>query len=140
MARRNALSGYKARKHFNKPGGKMYPRIAIFSLLLLTCLCGSAQTTNASIYGSILDASGAAVPKAAVAAVNVKTGVSLSTVSNEAGIYIFPSLLPGAYTVTAELAGFRKAVANGIQLDVGSRISVDLKLEVGTAAESVTVE
>jgi len=118
----------------------MKQNLAISSLLLLTCISGSAQTTNASIYGSILDASGAAVPKAAVTATNVKTGVVLSTVSNEAGIYIFPSLLPGDYTVSAQLAGFRKAAAGGITLDVGSRISVDLKLEVGTASESVTVE
>ncbi|SPF50593.1 conserved exported hypothetical protein [Candidatus Sulfopaludibacter sp. SbA4] len=118
----------------------MNQRIAIVSVLLLMTTIGSAQTTNASIYGSILDSSGAAIPKASVTATNVKTGVALSTVSNDSGIYIFPSLLPGDYTVSAEVAGFRKDVASGIQLDVGSRISVDLKLEVGTAAETVTVE
>jgi Carboxypeptidase regulatory-like domain len=101
---------------------------------------GSAQTTNASIYGSVLDASGSAVPKAGVTATNVRTGVALPTVSNDAGVYIFPSLLPGEYTVTAEAAGFRKAIAEHIQLDVSSKITVDLKLEVGAAAESVTVE
>jgi hypothetical protein len=99
-----------------------------------------AQTTNGSLSGSILDSSGAAVQKATVTARNVRTGVALSTVSNDAGLYIFPSLLPGDYTVSAEVAGFRKAVADQIQLDVGSRISVDLKLEVGTASETVTVE
>ncbi|HEY2014431.1 MAG TPA: carboxypeptidase-like regulatory domain-containing protein, partial [Bryobacteraceae bacterium] len=117
----------------------MNQRIAIVSVLLLIATIGRAQTTNASIYGSILDSSGAAVPRANVTANNVKTGVALSTVSNDSGIYIFPSLLPGEYTVSAELTGFRKAVASGIQLDVSSRISVDLKLEVGTAAETVTV-
>jgi hypothetical protein len=101
---------------------------------------GNAQTTNASLYGSVLDPSGAAVPKAAVTARNVRTGVALSTVSNDAGLYIFASLLPGDYTVSAELAGFRKAVADHVLLEVGSRISVNLKLEVGTASETVTVE
>src|ERR1700677_2028907 len=101
---------------------------------------GAAQTTNASLYGSVLDSSGAAVPKAAVTARNVKTGASLSTVSHDAGLYIFPSLLPGDYTVSAEVSGFRKALEDHVQLDVGSRISVDLKLEVGTASETVTVE
>src|SRR5215472_15513422 len=101
---------------------------------------GSAQTTNASIYGSILDPSGAAVPKAAVSAQNVKTGVTLSTVSNDDGLYIFPSLLPGQYTVSATVAGFRTAQEENIQLDVGSRISVSLKLEVGMASETVKVE
>ncbi len=110
--------------------------------LLLICGAGicAAQTTNASIYGSINDPSGAALVKATVTAVNVKTGVSLSTVSNEAGVYIFPSLQPGEYSVTGELTGFRKAVAQHIQLEVNSRISVDLKLQVGSLSESVTVE
>ncbi len=118
----------------------MIHRIAICFALLLMAVAGRAQTTNASIYGSILDSSGAAVPKAAVTATNVKTGVVLSTVSNDSGLYIFPSLQPGDYTVSAEVAGFRKAVASQIQLDVSSKISVDLKLEVGTASETVTVE
>ncbi|HTS24265.1 MAG TPA: TonB-dependent receptor [Bryobacteraceae bacterium] len=118
----------------------MIQRLAIVSVLFLLTIVGRAQTTNASIYGSILDSSGAAIPKANVTATNVKTGVALSTVSNDSGIYIFPSLLPGEYTVSAEVPGFRKGVASSIQLDVSSRISVDLKLEVGTAAETVTVE
>jgi hypothetical protein len=99
-----------------------------------------AQTTNASIYGTVVDASGAAVARAAVTATNVKTGVVLPSTTNDSGIYIFPSLLPGEYQVTAELAGFRKAIAQHIQLDVGAKIAVDMKLEVGSAAESVTVE
>jgi Carboxypeptidase regulatory-like domain len=67
----------------------VYHRIAIVSVLLLLTTGGNAQTTNASIYGSIQDSSGAAVPKAAVTAENVKTGVTLSTVSNDDGVYIF---------------------------------------------------
>ncbi len=118
----------------------MSQRIAIFCVLLLMEAIGSAQTTNASIYGSIFDSSGAAVPRALVTASNVKTGVTLSTVTNGSGVYIFPSLLPGEYTVSAELAGFRRAVAGHVQLDVSSKISVDLKLEVGQAAETVSVE
>ena len=118
----------------------MNQRFAIVSVVLSMASLGSAQTTNASIYGSILDSSGASIAKAKINAHNVKTGVSLSTISNDSGIYIFPSLLPGEYMVTTEVTGFRKGVASGIQLDVGSRISVDLKLEVGTAAETVTVE
>jgi hypothetical protein len=109
------------------------------SALLLT-VSVRAQTTNASIYGTVVDVSGAAVPKAAVTATNIRTGVVLPTVTNDAGIYIFPSLLPGEYRVAAELAGFRKAIADHIQLDVGAKITIDLKLEVGTATESVSVE
>ncbi len=108
--------------------------------VLLCAWATAAQTTNASIYGTVNDSTGAAVVKAAVTATNVNTGVSLSTVSNEAGVYIFPSLQPGEYNVSAEMTGFRKAIAQHVQLDVSARISVDLKLQVGSLSESVTVE
>lgn len=109
-----------------------------FSILIFCTLSANAQ--NASIYGSIFDSSGAAVPKAAVIATNSKTGVSQSTVSNDAGTYIFPSLQPGEYSVAGEAAGFRKTVSEHILLDVSSKISLNLKLEVGTATETVTIE
>src|SRR5215470_7047511 len=110
------------------------------SALLFALPAAFAQSTNASIYGTVLDASGAAITKASVVATNTKTGVALSTVSNESGVYIFPSLLPGDYSVSAESPGFRKAVAQNVHLEVSARISVDLKLEVGAASDSVTVE
>ena len=61
----------------------------------------NAQSTNASIYGSVTDSSGAAAPKASVTATNIKTGVSQATVTNADGVYLFPSLQPGEYTVSA---------------------------------------
>jgi hypothetical protein len=112
---------------------------ALISVLILTAPV-TAQGTNASISGTVADSSGAAVAKAAITATNIRTGVSLPSVTNDSGVYIFPSLLPGEYRVAAEMPGFRKAIAEHIQLDVGAKISVDLKLEVGAAAESVSVE
>lgn len=117
----------------------MVQRLYLISALFLTIPVANAQTTNASISGAVTDSSGAAMAKVSVRAVNVSTGVSLPTVTNDAGVYIFPSLLPGEYQVTAEAPGFRKAVAEHIQLDVSATIAVNLKLEVGTAAESVSV-
>jgi hypothetical protein len=112
---------------------------ALFTALT-TVSVGVAQTTNASIYGSVIDATGGAVPKASVIATDLKTGVASRTATNDSGVYIFPSLLPGEYSVAAEMAGFRKAIASNVVLEVNSRISVDLKLEIGTASETVTVE
>lgn len=108
--------------------------------LLATAVFGHAQSTNASIYGTVADSSGAVMPKSNVVATNNKTGVALSTLTNEAGVYIFASLQPGEYSVSAEATGFRKAVSQHVQLEVSARISVDLKLELGAASESVTVE
>jgi Carboxypeptidase regulatory-like domain len=121
----------------------MNPRrsnLAILSILLVgSCVC-SGQSTNASIYGTVVDATGAVVTKSIVVATNTRTGIALSTMSNESGVYIFGSLQPGEYTVSAEAAGFRKAVSQQFQLAVSARITVDLKLEVGSATESVTAE
>ena len=100
----------------------------------------SAQAVNASIYGALSDSSGGAVTNAAVTAANIKTGVAVKTSSNEAGVYLFPSLQPGEYRVSAELAGFRKAIADHVVLAVSARVAVDLKLEVGAVTESVQVE
>ena len=107
---------------------------------LLAAVAAVAQSTNASIYGSVLDPTGAAIANVAVVATNIKTGVSLPAQSNESGAYIFPSLQPGSYSLSAEAPGFRKANATGIQLDVSARISVNLKLEIGSSAETVNVE
>src|SRR5258708_21706326 len=112
----------------------------VFCVLLLAAFVCGAQSTNASIYGTVRDGTGAVVAASKVIAANTKTGVALSTVSNEAGVYIFASLQPGEYTVSAESTGFRKAVSQPFQLDVSARITVDLKLEIGAATESVTVE
>ncbi len=122
--------------------GSMHKRVwlAAFVSVLMMTVPVEAQTTNASISGTVADASGAAVAKAAITATNIRTGVALPTVTNDSGVYIFPSLLPGEYRVIGGVPGFRKAVAEHIQLDVGARITVDLKLEVGAASETVTVE
>jgi hypothetical protein len=90
----------------------MHKRIwvaALVSVLMLTVPV-AAQSTNASISGTVPDASGAAVAKAAITATNIRTGVALPTVTNDSGVYIFQSLLPGKYRVAAEMPGFRKAI------------------------------
>ncbi len=124
-------------------GGKMLKSFSwaaiIVTVVLAAPLC-NAQSTNASIYGTVTDATGAAVGKAAVTAVNINTGVALPTVTNDSGLYIFPSLLPGSYTVTAELTGFRKEIAEHLRLEVGAKITVDLKLQVGATTDSVSVD
>lgn len=114
--------------------------LIVLSGLFTTAAICIAQSTNVSIYGSVEDSTGAAITKSVVVATNTKTGVASSTISNESGVYIFGSLQPGEYTVSAESPGFRKAVSRPFQLDVSARIAVDLKLEVGAATESVTVE
>jgi len=78
---------------------------ALLCLLITTAAFG--QTTNATVSGTIQDASAAVLPGVTVTATNNATGVATTVVSNEAGAYTFPSLQPGSYKVSAELPGFQ---------------------------------
>src|SRR6185436_11561782 len=99
----------------------------------------SAQAVTGTLLGNITDSSGAGVPGATITALQVDTNVTRTAVSNEAGHYIFSSLLNGRYTVTAELQGFKKVVRENIKVDVNTTIRVDMPLEVGAMTEAVTV-
>lgn len=98
-----------------------------------------AQETRGSITGRVTDPSGAVIPTVKVEALNVATNVSVTAVTNEAGNYDIPYLLPGLYRLTAEAPGFKRTVRDGIELRVGDRLVVDLRLEVGAVTESVEV-
>lgn len=98
-----------------------------------------AQETRGSIYGSVTDSTGGAVPGAKVAVTNVETGAVSHVQTNDSGYYEALLLLPGSYEVSAEVAGFKKAVRKGINLSIGSRAQADIKLEIGAVTESVTV-
>jgi len=86
-----------------------------------------------------MDAGNSAVPGAVVDATLVSAGVTLHTVSSEAGVYVFPSLPPGEWTITAEKQGFKKSVRPGIQIFIAQRQSVDIQLELGDVKQSVEV-
>src|ERR1700722_17796584 len=79
----------------------------------------SAQVTNATISGTIRDASGAVVAGASLQIKNAGTGITKEVSSNEQGRYIAPSLPVGNYDVRASKPGFQNLVHNGITLTVG---------------------
>lgn len=99
----------------------------------------SAQEVRASITGIITDSSGAPVVGATITATNLAQNVSVSTQSNESGIYVTPYLVPGTYRVAAELQGFKRAVRDNVVLQTQDRARLDLTLEVGEMTQSVTV-
>lgn len=111
-------------------------RLALFLCLPLVLI---AQSPDAALTGTISDASTAAVPQARVTATNQATGVASSTVSNDAGVYVFPSLPPGEYTLRAEKGGFRPFAYQDVKLEIGARLSLNVTLTVGDVAQSVEV-
>ncbi len=114
-------------------------KLGVYLCLALAAGAGFAQSTNAILTGSVADASAAAVVQAVVVARNTQTGLTTTTVSNDSGIYLFPSLQPGLYEVTVQHSGFRQFLARGIKLEVGARVKLDIKLELGSVAETVEV-
>lgn len=112
--------------------------ILCMAILVLAGLA-SAQETRSTILGFVKDAQGAVVPNAAVVVTNADTGASVKLTTNAIGYYEAPLLLPGPYTVSAELKGFKKAVRSGITLQVSDRTQIDLSLDVGAVTETVTV-
>src|SRR5438093_5669486 len=93
---------------------------SLLAAVALMCLVLSnntfAQSGNASVGGFVQDATKAYIPGVTVTATNTQTGVVTTAVTNEAGTYNIPSLLPGIYKLTAELPGFRGQVYNDVQL------------------------
>ncbi len=109
-----------------------------FQLWLVGVTPAFAQTTDAMLSGAVRDPSGAVVPRAALTAQNLATGVLTKTTSSDSGIY-WLALQPGVYRLTAEHAGFRKLVYNDLPLDVGARLNLNLTLQIGEVTESVEV-
>lgn len=99
-----------------------------------------AQEFRATLTGRVFDPTGAAVPNATVQARNVATGETSSATTAGDGTYTIPFLRPGNYTLTVTASGFKTFVRENIVLQVGQVAGIDVKLEVGEVAESITVE
>ena len=114
-------------------------------ILLLAALAGfvapswlKAQSASGAIVGNITDPTGAAVP-ATITATNQDTGIIRNTAATAEGIYNVPSLLPGNYTIEARAPGFGPVQAKDVAVRVGSETRVDLTLQLGALAETLTV-
>src|SRR3989441_733985 len=98
-----------------------------------------AQTINATLGGTVADATGALIPGVTITATNVATGIVTSVLTNEAGAYNFASIQSGTYKVSAELPGFQTQTYNNVALGVSQQVRLNFTLQVGTVAQSVEV-
>ncbi|MGA3235580.1 MAG: carboxypeptidase-like regulatory domain-containing protein [Bryobacteraceae bacterium] len=108
---------------------------------LVVCLVSPAlaQETRGTFSGTVTDSSGAVITGATVTVTNVGTRTVALATTNSTGYYEVPLLLPGNYEMTVESKGFKKLLRSGLVLGLGEQQKIDLTLEVGNAAESVTV-
>jgi hypothetical protein len=115
-------------------------RISKLALAVLLSLAGAvAQTATGTIVGTVLDATGGGVPGASVTVTNVATNAAGKTTTGAAGTYLVPLLKPGSYRVEVSAPGFKKFLQDGIVLQVQQQARVDISLQVGDVAESVSV-
>ncbi|MBL8295562.1 MAG: carboxypeptidase regulatory-like domain-containing protein, partial [Bryobacterales bacterium] len=110
-------------------------------LVLLTLLAGAsfAQEFRATLQGTITDPSQAVVAGATATLRNTGTGVERQAITSDLGHYLFSFVAPGNYTLTVSAPGFKNVVREKISLSVSQDARLDLQLEVGAAAETVTV-
>ena len=108
-------------------------------LILAAALPARAQRTTASIRGTVTDATGGVVPGADVTVKGTDTGLTQSTVTNTDGVYSFPELPVGTYSVEVTISGFKSSVQTGIALNVADQRTVNVTLETGAVSETVTV-
>ncbi len=116
---------------------RSFARLSAAGVLLAASL--AAQSYLGGVRGTVADVQGAALPNVNVTLINAGTGVARSTVSNAEGSYVFSDLDPATYTISAEIPSFKRYEQKGIIVGTQEFLTLDLKLEIGNVAESVTV-
>lgn len=111
-----------------------------FPVFLIVCASLAAQNVvlTGALSGRATDQSGAVAPRVQVLVRNIETGVEHNTEANNTGLYYFPALAPGAYSLTASLKGFRD-VQGLVQILVGKITLQDIQLKLGTGKDTVNV-
>ena len=99
----------------------------------------SAQTPSGEISGVVTDSSDSVLPGVRVTLTNIATNAVRLTQTNEAGVYVFPALQPGTYTLKVELEGFSTAERSGITVQVGSAYRFPFSLSIGALTDVVSV-
>ena len=110
----------------------------LFAVLLL-CVPAFSQGSAGRILGVVSDQSGGVVTGATVSVIDTERGVTRTLVTDDAGAYNAPNLTPGTYTVRAEAKGFKRIERQGVTLEVGHEVRVDLTVQPGEQNQTVTV-
>src|SRR2546425_7819148 len=107
-------------------------------IVLAGAASAGAQQFTGGVRGLVRDANGV-IPGVTVTLTNEATNISRETVTNEVGQYNFPAVQPGTYTLKTQLTGYKNYASTGLTVGTQQFITLDVVLEVGAIAESVTV-
>src|SRR5574338_421331 len=108
--------------------------------LLLTAGTASAQLSTAELSGRVTDTSAAVLPGVTVTMTQTSTQATRTAITGADGSYVISNLPTGPYRLEVSLQGFRSYVQNGIVLQVGATPTINVSLELGNVAETITVE
>src|ERR1700704_2745953 len=113
--------------------------MVILAMAFLVPRQASAQVAGATLSGTIIDPSGAAISGAKVSILNKATGATRDLTTDSAGYYSVPNLLPAPYEVTVSASGFSASRESDIVLTVGSEQVLNLSLQIGQANQTIEV-
>ncbi|MBM3796064.1 MAG: carboxypeptidase regulatory-like domain-containing protein [Acidobacteria bacterium] len=116
------------------------PLLVAAAVVSLVALPALAQDTRGKVQGVVTDGSAAVVAGASATLSNDNTGTTAQQMTSQTGQYLFDFVLPGTYTVTVELQGFKKFVQKNILVQARADVTVNAALEVGATADSITVD
>lgn len=118
----------------------MHWSLRAVAAISLSLVCLSAQDVRGRVQGVVTDQTQAVVVSAAVTLVNDNTAVAATAQTSQTGQFIFDYVLPGTYTVSVEMQGFRKFVQKNVLVQARGDVTVNAQLETGSTMESITVE
>src|SRR2546425_9433434 len=117
----------------------MYIRVLLACGLLAGSVFAQSSTGTATMVGAVSDSTGSIVPGAKITVTNKDAGFVFNSVTTPEGTWYIPNLNPGNYQLRIEAAGFKAYVQDGISLRTAEQPRIDVKLEIGSVAESIMV-
>ncbi len=114
--------------------------VRLLTALALGSAALYAQIGTSTLTGRVTDTTGAVVPRVQLTVVQTGTNFTQKATTNDEGLYRVLSLQPGAYRITFESQGFKKAVRDGVELRTGDTLAVDMAMQVGNVTESIEVQ
>jgi hypothetical protein len=116
-------------------------RMALVILMFVVSLSTGAlyAQTFGEVTGRVTDASGAVMSRASITLTNTNTNSTRQAASTDAGVYAFPSVPPGPYTLKTEVQGFKTWTSQPFEVQVQQVVRLDIVLQVGETSESIEV-
>jgi len=111
----------------------------LFVLFTLCAALGFAQGNTSRLDGTVTDPAGAAVPGTEVTVTNIATDQSLKAVTDEHGAWVLPSMAAAKYKISVTKSGFEAGIAPEVEVNAGVPATVNMRLEIGAATETVEV-